>query len=153
MRPSPTLLLLALLPLSAQADCQADAALAVQVMNSYLQRIEQAPQADVTPWLRRHPLADASLAEAYAREQARGRGIDPQLGWGLDLLLDAQDYPDAGFELQHCGPLPGLLRLRGRDWPQFSLSVRLIDTPAGRRVAGAGRIAIEPAQRAPRGEY
>ncbi|UUY06987.1 hypothetical protein LRS11_14205 [Pseudomonas sp. J452] len=141
---------LALLASPAFADCGEDAELAVAFMNQYLALIVETPERDVTQWLREQPLASAELAAAYAAEQARGRAIDAEMGWGVDLLLDAQDSPDQGFTLAQCGPAPDHVQLRGIDWTEFRVTLRLADTPHGRRVAGAGRINIGEAERAPR---
>lgn len=146
----PTLFGLALLASPAFADCREDAELAVAFMDQYLELIARTPERDVTQWLREQPLASAELAEAYAAEQARGRAIDAEIGWGVDLLLDAQDSPDQGFALAQCGPAPDHVQLRGIDWTAFRVTLRLAETPQGRRVAGAGRVNIDEAQRAPR---
>lgn len=143
------LALLALLPLPALADCATDSALAVAFMDSYLELIDSRSEQPVEDWLKEQPLAAPVLVEGYVAERERGLAVDPELGWGMDLLLDAQDSPDEGFEPYRC-EADGLLQLQGKDWPAFKLAVRLVDTAEGRKVGAAGRINLNEAERAPR---
>lgn len=145
---------LAFLPMAAVADCAAHGAAAARFANAYVKHAEavldgRSRQGTVS-WLKANALASPTLAAAYAAKEREGRKKDPELGWGADILLDAQDFPDKGFELQTCLATPGYVRLRGIDAPDFTLTLRVEDTPAGPRVIGSGMVNIPAKLRATR---
>lgn len=144
-----TMLLATLLPINGFADCAEDSALAVTFMDGYLKMIRTTDKA-VEAWLRSQPLAAPVLIDAYIAERDRGLAMDPELGWGMDLILDAQDSPDDGFLPYRCESEPGLLQIQGKDWPEFKLALRLIDTSEGRKIAGVGRVNLSENERAGR---
>ncbi|NSL53398.1 hypothetical protein [Uliginosibacterium aquaticum] len=140
---------LALLP--AQAACPEEAALALRFMQGYLAYNDAvflgSSSQPVEAWLDANPLASPGLRKAYRAKQAEGLQRDPELGWGFDLLLDAQDYPEQGFELRRC-PAPGYVELQGRGWPEFSVTVKTVRLGKALRIDGAGVLNIPPARRA-----
>lgn len=50
---------------------------------------------------------------------------DPEMGLGFDPILNAQDYPTAGFEIDSTDSVNQYIVLKGKDWDSFKLTLRL----------------------------
>lgn len=136
------------------AECGQDAAIAVKFMNQYLaynQAIYEKRTAEpVSEWLKRNPLVSPTFPKSYEATIREGLKIDPELGWNVDPILDAQDSPDKGFKLFACAQAPGFVILQGTDWPEFKVTVRVVHTNNGPKVSGAGMVDIPRNERVPR---
>jgi len=136
------------------AGCAQEAKIAVQFMNEYLVFGEPSHGKTTTEtlekWLKRNPLVTRRFSQAYGAMIQTGRKNDPELGWGTDIILDAQDSPDKGFKLFRCSRTPGFLLLQGTDWPEFRVTVKVVTTSQGMKVDGAGAVNIPESERAPR---
>lgn len=136
------------------AGCTKEAEVAVKFMNQYL-AYSNAPSKDhskpsTEAWLASNPLAASELLAGYKSVAAAGRKQDPELGWDVDLILDAPDSPENGFKLSQCAQAPGVVILQGVDWPAFKVAVMLGHTGKGLQVVGAGMVNIPKQFRAPR---
>ena len=136
-----------------RAQCDPEAAAAVRFMEEYTQYanavMARKTSQSVEAWLRATPLVTARFRTAFRTLEQEGRRRDPDLGWGFDLILDAQDYPDKGFIPHSCGSA-GFVELQGRDWPDFRLVVKVVRRDGVLLVDGAGRVNVPQAQRARR---
>ncbi|RZK31930.1 MAG: hypothetical protein EOO63_02885 [Hymenobacter sp.] len=86
--------------------------------------------------------AKKMLAEAYKE--------DPELGLDADPIFDAQDYPDKGFELDSFDSKTNYAVVKGKDWPDFKLTMKLVLENNKWLVDGCGIINIPPAKRSSR---
>ncbi len=136
------------------ADCSKEAQAAVGFMNRYLAYLEDVferrSEQSVADWLAADGQIAPEFVEAYRQLEAEGYAHDPEMGWGVDLLLDAQDHPDQGFALAACSEEPGVVLLRGVDWPQFEVAVRVASSAQGSQVLGAGLVNVPEHARASR---
>lgn len=147
------LVLLLLAAPAAAADCSAEADVAVRFMNQYLaysQAAEQQPRQSTEKWLKSNTLLTPGFAARYKAKTAEGLRRDRELGWDEDIILDAQDFPDKGFQFSSCGAAAGFVQLQGVDWAEFKVTVKVITTPRGLRVDGAGMVNIPGSERASR---
>ncbi|MBL8026881.1 MAG: hypothetical protein JNL74_10750 [Fibrobacteres bacterium] len=71
-------------------------------------------------------------------------------GLGVDPIFDAQDYPDSGFVFHKIDDSGQYITLKGKDWPEFQVVVKVIMISKRWLVDGAGIVNIEPAKRAAR---
>lgn len=136
------------------ADCSKEAQVAAGFMNRYLAYledvVERRSEQSVSDWLAADGQAAPEFVAAYRQLEAEGYAHDPEMGWGVDLLLDAQDHPDQGFALAACSEEPGVVILRGVDWPQFEVAVRVSPSAQGNQVLGAGLVNVPEHARASR---
>lgn len=72
------------------------------------------------------------------------------MGLDSDPILDAQDFPDKGFELVNCDSTAGFVTIRGKEWKDFILTVKVVDQNNKWLVDGAGVINIPVTKRARR---
>ena len=82
------------------------------------------------------------LAEAYKE--------DPELGLDADPIFDAQDYPDKGFELDSFDSNTKYVVAKGKDWPDFKLTMKMVLENNNWLVDGCGTINIPTAKRSTR---
>lgn len=64
--------------------------------------------------------------------------------------MDAQDYPDDGYEFLTADDNEGLITVRGKDWPEFNLTIKLIQSGNRWLVDGCGIINISKSERSDR---
>ena len=135
------------------ADCAREAKVATHFMNGYVQHLidrsgdRAAPS--VSGWIRESKAVTRSFKLGHQRLEEEGRKSDPDLGWGDDLILDAQDFPAQGFRFSACKGA-GLVELRGVDWEAFVLVVKVIELDGQHLVEGAGRVNVSVSERARR---
>ncbi len=134
-------------------DCSADAAVAVKFMNQYLaytRSVTARSQRSIKSWLQSNILVSPGFVESYKAKEREGLKHDAELGWDSDMIFDASDSPDKGFQLFRCSRNTGYVQLRGIDLPQFKVTVRVASTSQGLKVVGAGMINIPEGERAER---
>lgn len=75
---------------------------------------------------------------------------DPELGLDADPIFDAQDYPDKGFELDTFDEKTNYITLKGKDWSEFKLTLKMLEQNGNWLVDGCGIINIPANKRAKR---
>ncbi len=51
---------------------------------------------------------------------------DPEMGLDFDPIIDGQDYPDEGFELKHFDTKTNFITVKGKNWTDFEVTMKLI---------------------------
>jgi hypothetical protein len=74
---------------------------------------------------------------------------DPEIGLDADPIFDAQDYPDNGFEIMTTDN-NGFVTVRGKDWKEYILVLKVVLQNDKWLVDGAGIINIPTDMRAER---
>lgn len=128
------------------ADCAPDAkAAATGFMNAYVKQALAIEHREATmgmdAWLHKNQKLTAYFKDAYQTLQDDARRKNPESGLGFDPIVNAQDFPDHGFEPERCKK-SGFVVLRGVDWPTFKVTVKVVKTPTTWMVDGAGVINI-----------
>ena len=142
------ILLLFLLPssLARCGDCKEQAQIAIKFMNQYIAfrdtKVKAGQTMNVEAWLGSNNLITKEFISGYKAEEAKGLAQDPEVGWDSDVILNHQDYPDKGFKFLRCLEQNGYVVLQGVDWPEFPVTVRLVTTKTGVKVAGSGVVNI-----------
>ncbi|MBX2906603.1 MAG: hypothetical protein KF744_11225 [Taibaiella sp.] len=85
---------------------------------------------------------DSIVVDAWKR--------DPELGLDFDPVLDAQDYPDSGFMIERIDTISGIVTLSGKNWPEFTVAVKVIAADQKTLIDGAGVVNISEEKRATR---
>nr|MBP6315517.1 hypothetical protein [Chitinophagaceae bacterium] len=67
---------------------------------------------------------------------------DPELGLGFDPIFDAQDYPEKGFELVSFDEKTNFIVVKGKDWADFKLTLKMVEENEQWLVEGCGIINI-----------
>ena len=76
--------------------------------------------------------------------------IEPELGLDFDLIFDAQDYPDEGFELESFDNKTNYVVVKGKNWTDFRLTIKMVLENNKWLVDGCGIINIPNDKRSAR---
>jgi len=68
--------------------------------------------------------------------------IDPEMGLDADPIFDAQDYPDKGFELESFDNKTNYIVVKGKEWIDFKLTMKMVLESDNWLVDGCGIINI-----------
>ncbi len=124
---------------------------ALKFINGYTENASKMSQAEgIGKWLNSHNLATESFKTEVKRIIEDAFQQDPELGFGADPIFDAQDYPDNGFELDSFDENTNYLTVRGKNWPDFKLTMKIVEENEKWLVDGCGIVNIPDDKRAER---
>jgi hypothetical protein len=92
-------------------------------------------------WIEGNELATGQFKMAYKEIIENAAKDDPEIGLGFDPIFDAQDYPEKGFEFLKSDN-DGYITLKGIDWPDFTIVIKLKSVGDKLMVDGAGIINV-----------
>lgn len=67
---------------------------------------------------------------------------DPEMGLDFDPLIDAQDFPDKGFELETFDRQTNFIVVKGKNWADFKVTIKVVLENNNWLVDGCGIINI-----------
>jgi hypothetical protein len=117
--------------------------IAVKFINSYVDNCNKMKESiGVVEWVNSNRLTtnrfktelNTIMKEAYKK--------DPELGLDADPIFDAQDYPEKGFELESFDSKTNYVVVKGKDWSDFKLILRMVLENENWFVDGCGIINI-----------
>ena len=76
--------------------------------------------------------------------------IDPELGLGFDTIFDTQDYPDERFELEFFNSKTNFIVVKGKNWVDFKLTIKMVLENNKWLVDGCGFVNIPKDKRSTR---
>jgi hypothetical protein len=120
-----------------------DCSVALKFINDYTAFISspKKPTKDLT-WVEQNPSLTTKFKLTYKTLLDSARKVDPEIGLGFDPILDAQDYPNKGFDLLSCDTTLGYVKVKGKDWQNFVLTLKVVQQNNQWLVDGAGVINI-----------
>ena len=127
-----------------------DASVALNFMNDYAEYCTpKSPPSSDTTWIERNQLLTNNFKNRYSNLLDSASKADPEIGLDFDPIFDAQDYPDEGFIISSQDS-SGFVTLKGKDWPEFTVVVKVVLENNKPLVDGAGIINIPVDKRAKR---
>jgi hypothetical protein len=124
---------------------------AIAFLNAYVANCTQEKGAlSMGEWVSASKLTTTRFKTELTRMLAEAYAEDPELGLDADPVFDAQDYPDKGFELYSFDSKTNYAVAKGKDWPDFKLTVKMVLENNKWLVDGCGIINVPPAKRSPR---
>ncbi|WP_321331530.1 hypothetical protein [uncultured Bacteroides sp.] len=126
-----------------------DSGVALQFINEYVTFCSQQISLD-SNWIKKNQLLTGKFKTTYNNLINSAIKSDPEIGLDFDPILDAQDYPEQGFELVNCDNKAGFITLKGKDWPDFLLVIKVVRQDNKWLVDGSGVINIPLNKRAER---
>jgi len=92
------------------------------------------------------PRQEASkLCNRFTNPKTTAGKVDPELGLDEDPIFDAQNYPDKGFELAAFDSKTNYVVVKGKNWPDFKLTLKMVAENNTWLVDGCGLIKIPSA--------
>ncbi|WP_147275758.1 hypothetical protein [Adhaeribacter pallidiroseus] len=107
----------------------------------------KSPPSNDTTWIKRNQLLTNNFKNRYESLLDSADKADPEIGLDFDPIFDAQDYPDEGF-IFSSQDSSGFVTLKGKDWPEFTVVVKVVLENNKSLVDGAGIINIPVNKRA-----
>jgi len=124
---------------------------AVAFANAYIANCnkEKSPLS-VEQWVSANKLTTTRFKTELKKMLAEAYQEDPELGLDADPIFDAQDYPDKGFELDSFDSKTNYVVVKGKDQPDFKLTIKMVSEKNNWLVDGCGVINVPTAKRSAR---
>lgn len=133
--------------LDSKQDNKTDKALTF--INDYVKNVNKMNKAvGIIDWVYANKLSTAGFNRELQRIIEEGYKNDPELGIDADPILDAQDNPEMGFEIESFDEKSNYLIVKGIDWPDFKLTMQIKNENGIWLVDGCGMINIPNEKRA-----
>ncbi len=100
--------------------------IALSFINSYTENCNKMNESiDLVEWISSCNLTTTGFKKELKRIVDEANKLDPEMGLGADPIFDAQDYPDKGFELYSFDKETHYVVVKGKNWPDFKLTIKL----------------------------
>ena len=110
---------------------------ALDFINSYIESIDQL---EILEFARNSSLATEKLKTELEKIVILAWEENPRIGLLADPLLDAQDYPPKGFELHEFNSKTGVVIVKGVEWEDFKVALRVVNEEGHILVDGCGEV-------------
>lgn len=124
---------------------------ALNFINGYVENSNEMNQSiGVLEWVNSNSLTTDSFKTELKKLINEAYRQDPELGLGTDPIFDAQDNPSEGFELASFDENINYLTVKGKNWPEFKLTMKIVEVNGNWLVDGCGMVNIPNDKRAER---
>lgn len=120
---------------------------ALDFLNGY---IENNNELEILEYVKTSALATENLKTALELIIIKAWEDDPEVGLGFDPLFDAQDYPSKGVELFEFDSKTGYVMVKGIEWDEFRVAMRVVKENGHLLVDGCGVVNIPEDKQAER---
>jgi hypothetical protein len=116
---------------------------ALKFMNAYVENCNQMASAiEVVAWVDARDEVTLDFRNELKKIMDEAYASDPEMGLGADPLFDAQDWPEEGFEVDAIEEGTEYVTLKGKNWPQFKVTLKVIDKNGKWLIDGCGMVNI-----------
>jgi hypothetical protein len=116
---------------------------ALTFINSYVDNCNKMKESiEVVEWANSNKLTTQSFKAELKRLIDEAYKLEPEIGLDADPIFDAQDYPDKGFELDSLDDKTNYIVVKGKNWPDFKLTIKMLNDNNNWLVDGCGIINI-----------
>lgn len=117
--------------------------IALKFINSYVDNCNKMNASiGVLEWVNSNSLASNRFKAELKKIVEEAHKGDPEMGLEADPIFDAQDYPDKGFELESFDSKTNFVVVKGKNWTDFKLTMKLVLENDNWLVDGCGTINI-----------
>jgi hypothetical protein len=112
-------------------------------LNSYVDNCNKMKGSiGVVEWVNANKLTTNNFRTELKRIMDEANKLEPEIGLDADPIFDAQDYPDKGFELDSFDSETNYIVVKGKNWPDFKLTIKMVSENDDWLVEGCGMINI-----------
>lgn len=116
---------------------------ALKFINGYVENANKMNKSvEIIDWVNANKLSTDEFKKELKRMIDEEYKNDPELGIGVDPIFDAQDYPEKGFVIESFNDKTNYLILKGIDWPDFRVAMRIKNVNGTWLVDGCGIVNI-----------
>ena len=117
--------------------------IAVKFINSYVDNCNKMKESiGVVEWVNSNRMTTNGFKKELKIIMEEAYKIEPDLGLDVDPIFDAQDYPDKGFDLESFDRKTNFVVVKGKDWADFKLTLKMVLENENWLVDGCGIINI-----------
>ncbi len=109
----------------------------LEFINSYIESIDHL---EILEFVRTSSLATVEFTDKLENMIILGYEENPRIGLLADPIFDAQDYPPKGFELHEFDPQTGYVIVKGVEWEDFKVAMRVVSEDGHILVDGCGAV-------------
>lgn len=125
-----------------------DCNIALKFINDYVKISEPSTTSiNHDDWVMQHGLLTDSFKSRYKFVIDSGWKAEPEVGLDFDPIFDGNSFPK-GFEMVNCDNENGYVTVKGVDWPDFVLVLKLIKQDNITLIDGSGIINVPVDKRA-----
>ena len=100
--------------------------IALDFINKYVEYCnDRNSELGLIEWISEQPNVTENFKLELKRIILEAKKQDPELGLGFDPIFDAQDYPDSGFELEKSVKKSEFITVKGKEWSDFKLKIKM----------------------------
>lgn len=127
---------------TAKARQTVDCNIALKFINDYAKICEpSAKPINTDEWLKQNSLLTDNFKTCYQFVIDSGFKAERNVGLDFDPIFDGNDFPSK-FEIVNCDDQNGYATVKGVDWPDFVLVLKLIKQDGNTLIEGSGIINI-----------
>lgn len=117
--------------------------LAAEFINGYVKNIMKMNEAlGIIEWVNANNLSTNSFKSSLTQIINQAYEKEPDYGLGFDPILDGNDFPDNGFQLDKIKPNSNFLIFSGIDWEEYKITVKVKKVDNQWLVDGCGIVNI-----------
>lgn len=117
--------------------------IALKFINSYVDNCNKMNHSiGILEWVNSNSLTTNSFKTELKSIIEEANKFDPEMGLETDPIFDAQDYPEKGFEFESFDRKTNFMILKGKDWPDFKLTLKMVFKNNNWLIDGCGIINI-----------
>lgn len=91
-------------------------------------------------WIQNNKSISKEFKLKYTSIIENGFKDNPKRGLDFDPIFDAQDFPDIGFTIYEVDTIKHYVKVKGTDWPEFKLTIKVINKNNTTLVDGVGYV-------------
>jgi len=100
--------------------------IALEFINNYVEFCnDQNSEFDRIEWISKQPNISEKFNNELKKIITEAEKNDSELELGFDPIFDAQDYPENGFELEKSEFNSEFITVKGKDWNDFKLKIKM----------------------------
>lgn len=104
--------------------------------------------ADIVDWIESNDYVTADFKNEYTHLVNKAYEKDPQMGLVFDPIIDAQDFPSEGFEVESYDSITKLVVLKWKNWEEFKVHAKIKQINEVWKFDGCGVINMQEEERA-----
>ena len=116
---------------------------ALEFINLYVDNCNKMKESiGVVEWVNSNSITTIRFKTELKTIMEEAYKIEPELALNADPIFDAQDYPEKGFELDSFDSKTNYIVVKGKDWEDFKLTMKMVLENDNWLVDGCGIINI-----------
>lgn len=114
---------------------------ALTFINAYVKNCNRMKDAlGVVEWVNSSKLTTENFKTELKKVMEEADQLEPEMGLDADPIFNAQDYPEEGFELESSDDKTNYIVLKGKNWADFKLTIKMVKDKNNWLVDGCGMI-------------